>query len=70
MSYDFHGAFEPFVGHCAPLYASSLDVTDEQKEINVVSDFSSFVYNVILMTSHFRLLVLIIGLKRELILAK
>jgi GH18 family chitinase len=36
MVYDFHGAFESFVGHYAPLYASSLDVTDEQKTLNVV----------------------------------
>jgi GH18 family chitinase len=36
MVYDFHGAFESFVGHYAPLYASSLDATDEQKTLNVV----------------------------------
>ncbi|XP_049826506.1 chitotriosidase-1-like [Aethina tumida] len=43
MSYDFHGAFEPFVGHCAPLYASSLDVTDEQKEINVAAGINHWI---------------------------
>ena len=37
MVYDFHGAFEPFVGHYAPLYASSLDQTDEQKTLNVAA---------------------------------
>jgi chitinase len=37
MVYDFHGAFESFVGHYAPLYASSLDVTDEQKTLNVAA---------------------------------
>lgn len=35
MTYDFHGAFETFVGHHAPLYASHLDQTDEQKSLNV-----------------------------------
>ncbi|NP_001034515.1 chitinase 3 precursor [Tribolium castaneum] len=37
MAYDFHGAFEPFVGHYAPLYASHLDQTDEQKTLNVAA---------------------------------
>lgn len=37
MAYDYHGAFEDFVGHYAPLYPSSLDVTDLQKTLNVVS---------------------------------
>lgn len=37
MAYDFHGAFETFVGHYSPLYASSLDTTDEEKTLNVVS---------------------------------
>jgi chitinase len=37
MVYDFHGAFESFVGHYAPLYASSLDATDEQKTLNVAA---------------------------------
>ncbi|RZC41996.1 Glyco hydro 18 domain containing protein [Asbolus verrucosus] len=37
MTYDFHGAFEKWVGHYAPLYASHLDETDEQKTLNVAA---------------------------------
>lgn len=35
MAYDFHGSFENFVGHHAPLYGSHLDQTEEQKTLNV-----------------------------------
>ncbi|KAJ8962570.1 hypothetical protein NQ318_000963 [Aromia moschata] len=34
MVYDFHGAFDNYVGHVAPLYASSLDDTDDKKQLN------------------------------------
>ncbi|KAJ8962569.1 hypothetical protein NQ318_000962 [Aromia moschata] len=34
MVYDFHGAFDDYVGHVSPLYASSLDDTDEKKLLN------------------------------------
>ncbi|KAL3289215.1 hypothetical protein HHI36_003649 [Cryptolaemus montrouzieri] len=35
MAFDYHGAFDNYVGHYAPLNASHLDVTDLQKELNV-----------------------------------
>ncbi|KAJ8962572.1 hypothetical protein NQ318_000965, partial [Aromia moschata] len=34
MVYDFHGAFDDYVGHVSPLYASSLDDTDGKKRLN------------------------------------
>lgn len=37
MAYDYHGAFENFVGHYAPLYGSHLDDTDERKTLNVAA---------------------------------
>lgn len=37
MAYDLHGSWEQTVGQNAPLYASSKDVSAEQKELNVVS---------------------------------
>lgn len=37
MAYDLHGSWDSTVGQNAPLYASSKDVTSEQKELNVVS---------------------------------
>ncbi|CAH0550889.1 unnamed protein product [Brassicogethes aeneus] len=37
MTYDFHGKFDSYVGHVAPLYASSLDNTDELKQLNVAA---------------------------------
>lgn len=43
MAYDYHGAFEPFIGHYAPLNASHLDVTEEQKGLNVYRGFSYWI---------------------------
>lgn len=37
MTYDYHGDWETFVGHNAPLYPSHLDETEDQKLLNVVS---------------------------------
>lgn len=37
MAYDFHGSYDGVTGQNAPLYASSVDVTDAQKLLNVVS---------------------------------
>ncbi|KAJ8928195.1 hypothetical protein NQ314_019258 [Rhamnusium bicolor] len=37
MVYDFHGAFEDFVGHYSPLYKSHLDSTEELQSLNVAS---------------------------------
>lgn len=37
MAYDFHGHFEPYVGHVSPLYKSPLDVGAENETLNVVS---------------------------------
>lgn len=34
MTYDYHGSFESFIGHYAPLTSSSLD-TEDQKQLNV-----------------------------------
>lgn len=36
MTYDLHGAWDKAVGHNTPLYPSSKDVTDLQKQLNVV----------------------------------
>lgn len=44
MVYDFHGHFEPYVGHLAPLKASPLDVGAENLTLNVVS---THIYSVI-----------------------
>ncbi|KAI7815262.1 chitinase [Rhyzopertha dominica] len=35
MTYDLHGAWDGVTGENAPLYASSLDVTDTQRALNV-----------------------------------
>lgn len=37
MAYDFHGSYDGVTGQNAPLYASSVDTTDAQKLLNVVS---------------------------------
>ncbi|RZB39534.1 Glyco hydro 18 domain containing protein [Asbolus verrucosus] len=37
MAYDYHGSFENFVGHYAPLSPSHLDVTEEQQQLNVMA---------------------------------
>ncbi|CAG9859954.1 unnamed protein product [Phyllotreta striolata] len=37
MSYDYHGAFDGFVGHISPLYASSLDYKHEKNYTYVAS---------------------------------
>ncbi|XP_045460334.1 chitotriosidase-1-like [Harmonia axyridis] len=37
MAYDYHGAFEDYVGHYAPLYASHLDYDELQQTLNVKS---------------------------------
>lgn len=38
MAYDFHGHFEPYIGHIAPLYASHLDTVGLNATLNVVSE--------------------------------
>lgn len=42
MAYDFHGHFEPFLGHVSPLYASHLDVYGLNASYNVVSQVFYF----------------------------
>ncbi|XP_044746621.1 chitotriosidase-1-like [Coccinella septempunctata] len=37
MAYDYHGAFEDYVGHYAPLYASHMDESELQRSLNVKS---------------------------------
>lgn len=46
MAYDFHGHFEPYIGHIAPLYASHLDTDGQNATLNVVSIFPNFLINI------------------------
>jgi chitinase len=35
MAYDYHGVWDAFVGHNAPLYEGPDDTTDLQKQLNI-----------------------------------
>jgi chitinase len=43
MTYDYHGDWETFVGHNAPLYPSHLDETEDQKLLNVAAGIQHWI---------------------------
>lgn len=38
MAYDYHGSYDGATGENAPLYSSSTDTSNEQKQLNGVSN--------------------------------
>lgn len=49
MTYDFHGAWDPFTGHNSPLYRSSFDQGE-----NIYYNMVSQILNKIQLSSRFR----------------
>lgn len=45
MEYDYHGTWDGYTGHNAPLFVSSNDITPERKSWNIVSDLLFFTRN-------------------------